>query len=180
MSDEKQRFFAWFEQPIKQLQGYSSNAFGVIILCFPLLERYLRQTSGCREGNLNDKFYEDFRVIFPELGSLTEAKRFWHTYRNGLLHQGSFSAEDRKGTIMPYAAISGETPRISYDATTDTFYVNPDPFSEAVLDFIRDDLATLAAPAATNHEIPSVAHPFDPHGTGSTFISPPTGNYIPR
>jgi hypothetical protein len=79
---------------------------------------------------------------------------------------------------MPFGAISGETPRISYDAATDTFYVNPVPFSDTILDFIRDDLATLAAAAATNHEIPSVAQPYTAGAAGFPFTSPPTGNFI--
>jgi hypothetical protein len=177
MSADQEAFFAWFEQPIKALQPASDCAFAVVILCFPLLERYLRETSGCGEGDLTNKFYEDLQVIFPELATLDQAKQFWHVYRNGLLHQGAFSAANRRKVIMPFGAISGETPRISYDAVTDTFYVNPVPFSDAVLDFIRDDLATLAAAAAANHEIPYVAQPYSPGGGGFPFTNPPTGNF---
>ena len=125
-----------------------------------------------------ETFYDDLCVIFPELTNQYQAKQFWHVYRNGLLHQGAFSAIDRKKVIMPFGAISGETPRIAYDAVTDTFFVNPIPFSNTVLDFIRNDLATLAAAAATNHEIPSIAQPFNPGGSDFIFNSPPTGNFL--
>jgi len=178
MSADQEQFFKWFEQPIKALQPVGDHAFGILILCFPLLERYLRETSGCREDNLTDKFYEDLRVIFPELGTVNDAKKFWHVYRHGLLHQGAFSAATNKKVIMPFGAISGEKARISYDVTTDTYYVNPIEFSNAVLNFIRDDLRTLAAKGAVNNEPPSVGQPLNPSGSGFNFTSPPTGNFI--
>lgn len=179
MITAEQTFFSWFEQPIRTLQNTDGCAFGVVILCFPLLERYLRQTSGCGENDLTDKFYDDLIVVFSELNNRAQARQFWHVYRNGLLHQGAFSAQNRKGIIMPYAAISGETPRIYYDVSGDTFYVNPVLFSDAVLDFIRDDLACLAASAASNHEIPSAALPYFSGTSGMILNTPATGNFIP-
>jgi len=177
MPTAKETFFSYFEDPIKILQKTPNCALGVVILCFPLLERYLRETSGCKQDKpLNDKFFEDLRVILPALNSLVQAKQFWQVYRNGLLHQGAFSAADRKGTIMPYGVITGDTPALGYESTTDTFYVNPKLFSDAVLDFIREDLATLSAPAATNHEMPGVGSQPSSSGNPPSFDTG-TGNF---
>lgn len=178
-------FFGWFEKPIRALQSMPDCEFGILTLTLPLLERYLRETSGAKEGDLNDKFYDDLLVVIPELGTKIDAKNFWHIYRNGFLHQCTFSAErkSKKGpVIMSYGAISGHVPILEFRAVDDSFYVNPSPLADRVLEFIRTDLLTFAATGSPNHPPPEVDYPQSWHVSENggpplaTLFPPPTGN----
>lgn len=172
---DKAELFSQFETPIRALFGQKGCELAIVILCFPLLERYLRETSGTHEENsLNEKAMDDLRVIFPELASLHEARTFWHIYRNGLLHQAAFSAANSRGVIKPYGGISGDTPKVYYDEGADCFFINPEPFANAVLEFIGTDLKTLEAKSSANHELYSVGMP---HAAKFLFSTPPSGNF---
>ena len=172
---EKIDLFRQFEAAIGRLSGQKGCEVAMVILCFPLLERYLRETSGAGEASsLPDKFMDDLLVIFPEIGNRVDAREFWQVYRHGLLHHGAFSAANSKHVIKPYAAISGETPRVYFDAGAQCYFVNPELFSTAVLDFIRADLETFQAKKSGNHEQPSVGRPF---GGTQPFVNFPTGNF---
>lgn len=63
-------FFGWFETSIRAAQKTPGCEFGILILTLPLLERYLRETSGVHEGALNERFYDDMLVVIPDLGML--------------------------------------------------------------------------------------------------------------
>lgn len=63
----------------------------IMMLLFPIYERYLRWKVGLSEG---EKFSENnrvFRVIAVEIGGMNQqqAYRFWQCCRNYLLHQAS-------------------------------------------------------------------------------------------
>ena len=179
-------FFGWFETSIRAIQKTPGCEFGILVLTLPLLERYLRETSGAHEGDLNEKFYDDLLVVIPELSTRDDAKKFWHIYRNGFLHQCAFSAErkTRRGpVIMSYGAISGHVPLLEFRTADDSFYVNPSPLADRVLGFIRTDQRTFAAGSSPNHPPPEVGYPqswlVSERGAPplATIHAPPTGNF---
>ena len=155
-------FDNWFAKPLAALNADSHGGFAVLMVALPLTERYLREKSGCHEGNLDDRFYTAFIQVFPGL-TIDQAKKFWHSYRNGLLHQATFSKQSRSGTIMPKAWISSKlsvTPGIiNYDQPSDSFVLLPKEFSERIVAVIQGDFSTFLGASSVNHPPPQIQYP---------------------
>jgi hypothetical protein len=102
-----------------------------MFVTFPLLERYLRNKSGCcPEGEtLNDGCLKPLAKMFPEIEG--RERVFWDCYRNGLLHQATFPTAKLKKREkiwieLPAAGISGYDRRpVYFDPTINAFLVNP-------------------------------------------------------
>jgi hypothetical protein len=178
-------FDNWFAEPLALLNTQPHGAFAVLMLALPLTERYLREKSGCREGDLDDRFYTEFVKLFPTVAN-DLAKKFWHCYRNGLLHQATFSRQNRKGVIMPQAWISSRLPItpaiINYDPANDVFVLLPKEFSEEIVRVIRADFHAFLGSGSPNHPPAKVEYPLSwPERVkkpGSTdYGPPPSGIY---
>lgn len=155
-------FNNWFVEPLATLNAQPHGAFAVLMVALPLTERYLREKSGCHERDLDDRFYAEFVKLFPTL--TTElAKKFWQCYRNGLLHQATFSRQNRKGVIMPQAWISSKLPgtpaTINYDAANDVFVLLPKEYSEEIVQVILADFQTFLGTGSPNHPPAKVDYP---------------------
>ena len=169
-------FEQWFEIPMQRLNSDPDAAFAVLMIAIPLLERYLREKSGVYESGLSDRFYTEFRTIFPTL-TQSRAREFWHCYRNGLLHQSTFSRMTTNGTVVPRGWISSrqpETPEIiNYYAAENCFILLPKEFSDEVVRIIRSDFATFLGAGSPNHPPPSVSNP----GSPSTSATSPLNSW---
>lgn len=155
MTEAKDNFEKWFVTPLKALNADGDAAFSVLMITFPLLERYLREKSQVKEQDLDDHFYDEFHSI---LGAPTRAlvPKLWHAYRNGLLHQATFSKRNRKGVVMPSSFITSDVELIEYDASDDAFYVNPKAFSEKVIEEIGNNFSVFQAAGSENHPLARV------------------------
>jgi len=129
------------------------------LITMPILERYLRETSACAEGSLGDEFYEYLLGMFSELESLDQARQFWQTYRNGLLHQLAFSLQDRKGSRMPPACITFDQEDAISTLEHGQFVVNPISFSKRVTSEINSDYREMVGTQSPNHPLPFVFVP---------------------
>jgi hypothetical protein len=132
MPTPREHFDSWFVKVLESLYQKHDAGFVIMMTVFPLLERYLRQRSGIPGENvrLNDKFFEELRGIFPKLGDASQARAFWQVYRNGLLHQGTFSQQE----TVYYGLASHDIPEtIVIDKTTGNFVVHPVRFAKEVL-----------------------------------------------
>lgn len=169
-----QEFENWYEKPIRDMNAYEHGGLAVMMLCLPLLERFLREKSGCREGNLGPAFYAEFKSLFNNL-SVDQVKDFWQVYRNGLLHQATFSEQSRNGTDMPRAWITEPNPEypheINYDALAKVFVCLPLQFSATVLAKIKADTGTFAAQNSPHHGLLGVQRAI--YYSYSTTISSP-------
>ncbi|MEE8329333.1 MAG: hypothetical protein V3R54_05325, partial [Thermodesulfovibrionia bacterium] len=94
MNKNLDNFRVWYSKILEALYLKENAGFVILMISFPLLERYLREKSGVHEGNLNDSFHSELQTIFPVLTSQEIAKQFWHVYRNGLLHQVTLSQKN--------------------------------------------------------------------------------------
>jgi hypothetical protein len=173
-------FENWFVKPLDILNADPHGGFAVLMIALPLAERYLREKSGCHEGTLNAKFYDEFHKLFPSLPR-EQVDKFWHAYRDGLLHQATFSKKRRSGTIMPPAWISSwhsTTPEIiNYDIETNSFILLPKEFSQEIIRVIKEDFKSFLGAGSPNHPLPKVQHPpaweSSAKSPGSTKESPP-------
>ena len=183
--DHEKNFRKWFVKPLDPLQKNDDAGFIFAFVSLPLLERYLRQKSGAGEApTLPSQFFVKLGELFPEIAGRED--KMWHCYRNGLLHQATFSQEKRhKGiVVMLNAALSGHDKRpIYYDIPSDCFYMNPKEFFNRVTNTILGDFTTYLGSLSPAHPLPAVASPSTvvtgvfPTVTG--LILGATGSYKP-
>jgi hypothetical protein len=145
MMSQKENFKIWFRDVIESLYEYEHGGFALLMLTFPLLERYLRSKSGTPEDkNLGEDFYRELVKLFPVLKDNDCAKKFWQVYRNGILHQATLSEQDKKGTHMPDGWLFGGAKDVEIDSQN-AFWVNPVKFAQRVIDIIEHDFSTFEA-----------------------------------
>lgn len=157
MNQNLNNFRSWYVNILNELYSKEDAGFTILMISFPLLERYLREKSGVHEGNLNDSFHNELQTVFPALTTLETAKQFWHVYRNGLLHQVTLSMKDRKGIQMPTSWLHKEVDILKIDNSGD-FWVHPVKFAKKVIEVIENDFTTFEGQHSANHPLPRI-HP---------------------
>ncbi|NOQ22351.1 MAG: hypothetical protein GQ565_06845 [Candidatus Aegiribacteria sp.] len=147
-------FKEWYTDILHDL--YEKQAgFPILLISFPILERYIRQVSGIGENRLSDRFFEVLLEMFDELECLENAKEFWQIYRNGLLHQVSFAMKNHKQIEMSPACITFDQSE-SLLLSEGTYSVNPISFSREIIKSVKDDFESMQASASPNHPAPYV------------------------
>ncbi|MDD2763691.1 MAG: hypothetical protein PHE83_06920 [Opitutaceae bacterium] len=174
MSTNRQNYELWYAKILRDLSGNGDAGFAILLISLPLLERYLREKSGVYEGSLNSNFYLKFRQIFPAIQDDATAEKFWHVYRNGLLHQVTLSRKNRSGLSMPDAWLSSEVASVTVDAQGD-FWVHPAKFAEIVLSTIEGDFTMFEGGSSPNHPFPVVSGISNGTGAVPPYDIPPTG-----
>ena len=94
-------FHQRFRSPIRKLMPMRHADFALAMIAFPILERWIRGKTGigscALRGKVGDKFYDELIAQFESLrdppdGSFPRvAQAFWQAFRNGILHQTTFS-----------------------------------------------------------------------------------------
>lgn len=102
MSTHRDNFDSWYKKMLELLYPHRDAGFPILLITFPLLERYLRQKTGlASDEKLSDGFFDELTQIFPVLTSRVRARNLWQIYRNGLVHEITFSHQARSGVLMP-------------------------------------------------------------------------------
>jgi hypothetical protein len=154
--NNRQYFRDWFVTVLDDLYSNGNAGFPILMIVFPLLERYLREKSGTHENSLsNNSFYLELRKIFPELINDQAAKNFWETYRHGLLHQVTVSLKNRKGVRLPSAWLSNDFETIEVDKAGN-FCVHPAKFAKRTIETIEKDFDTFEGKHSPNHPLSTV------------------------
>ena len=135
MATDRENFDLWFAGPLESLYPREECGFILLNTAFPLLERYLTAALGNR--TLNEKFFEALHCLFQQLRDWREAKDFWDTYRNGLLHQGTFNSRTHRGSVVHHLSEV-----ITLEASTSTFCLGTVDFTQCVLATIVRDFPT--------------------------------------
>jgi hypothetical protein len=99
----KERLNRWFW---KHLESWNEgdHAFVLIMVCLPLLERYLRheleQLNGYPPGDLGSA--PNFKQRLGALWGCTEAdaEKCWNVLRNGLLHRGMMKSDGTDAIVL--------------------------------------------------------------------------------
>jgi len=164
---DKRNFQTWFKYPLQRLLEDEHAGFPILMICLPLLERYLRQKSGSFEGNLNGRYHRLFQEMFS-LRTDDEAREFWQIYRNGLLHQATFSKATQSGKIMPKGSLISSVEVIGFDEVKRVFMVSPKRFAERVIQIIETDFITFEQTSSPNHPLAEVS------GSGYTITPEPS------
>lgn len=161
-------FHQRFRSPIRKLMPMRHSGFALAMIAFPVLERWIRGRVGIGSrvlrGKDGDKFYDELIVQFESLcdppdGSFPHvAHAFWQAFRNGILHQTTFSRKPIEVlgvTALPvFCAFIPRTgvPIITTHSTR-TFILDPYAFAEAVLAIVEEDFSAYKAAEPKHHRL---------------------------
>jgi hypothetical protein len=156
MSTHRTNFDAWYKRVLDLLYPHRDAGFAILMIAFPLLERYLRQKTGLTSAqNLSDAFFDELTILFPALGTNATSKNFWQIYRNGLLHEITLSRQSRSGTAMPTGWVSHDKPLITFESDG-SIWINPVEFAQRVIATIESDFTTFEAASPASTRLPTV------------------------
>jgi hypothetical protein len=160
-----QNFKSWYKQILENLYNDPNAGFPILMITFPLLERYLREKSkNYEKDSLDDKYHDELLKIFPELINTGNSKKFWQIYRHGILHQATLSERDK----MIHGCITSQHSSIHVDSGG-VIYINPAGFSRKVIMAIESDFKTFIAAHSKNHMLPIV---YELQGGNATTSGP--------
>jgi hypothetical protein len=151
-------FKTWFTDVLPKLYGEEHAGFVLLMVAFPLLERYLRQRNQrTPQDDLNDHCWTDLRALFGTLKNNQQASQFWAIFRNGLLHQVTLSREKKDLTSLPVGYV-GPNKTSAVDIESDgSFWVQPELFTQTVLAAIESDFATFEGKSGPGTPLPKIA-----------------------
>ncbi len=142
----RQHFRDWYVTILNDLYPTRKAGFAILMIVFPLLERYLREKSKMYEARqLGEPFYLELRKIFPELFDGEDARIFWKTYHHGLLHQV---------TVSFSGILSNDLEAIKVD-NAGVFCVHPAKFATKVITIIENDFETFEGKGSPHHPLPT-------------------------
>jgi hypothetical protein len=153
MNEHFDNFKNWYMATLERLYPYRDAGFAILMIGFPLLERYLRKKVRLLpKDNLSDLFYTELASLFPVLSNVLTAKAFWQVYRNGLIHEVTLSRQNRSGHEMPVGWVSHDKPMISVEEGS--FWIHPVDFAKKVIDTIQNDFETFEG--VENSQLPLI------------------------
>ena len=180
----RENFKCWYSDILDGLYANGDAGFVILMVAFPLLERYLREKIGVHERDVNAdpvlaaRFYDELRHVFPALRDNTVARHFWHVCRNGLLHQATFSQRTLRGIKMPDVSLTRQVELLTIDPAGKFFWVHPAEFARTIIQTIEADFTTFEGQNSVNHPLPVIyatspeQSPGDPQ---TSSACPPTG-----
>lgn len=124
----RDNFQAWFTTQINKLISDRDAGLVIVMIIFPLLERYLRRRTAAEPKS--PRFFRGLLDVFPELRTTTVAEKFWWNYRHGLLHNVTMSQANH--------GLTHDTIIVKIE-TDGKVWLNPVLFAQRVLDTIRAD-----------------------------------------
>lgn len=174
MLSDIEKFDRWYVAPLERLYADRDSGFVLLLISFPVLERYIRQKCGVSpDVSLPDSCMKLLCFIFPSLKDCRTARMFWNVYRNGLLHQVTLSLKSRRGAELPAGWLSHDgTESICVDIQG-SFLLNPVLFSQQVVRTVRGDFDVFAGVSTSAPQLPVVlpySSPLDGIGLSNVYL----------
>lgn len=155
MNEHFDNFNSWYKAILERLYPDRDAGFAILMIAFPLLERYLRKKVNLLPIDiLSPLFYAELAQLFPVLSNSSTAKDFWQVYRNGLLHEVTLSRKNKKGNEMPVGWVSHDKPMITIE--DGTFCIHPVDFTKKVIETIQNDFKTFEGLVDSQSQLPTV------------------------
>lgn len=155
MNEHFDNFNSWYIATLERLYPNRDAGFAILMIAFPLLERYLRKKVKLLPiDNLSDSFFAELALLFPVLSNSSTAKNFWQVYRNGLLHAVTLSRQNRRGNGMQVGWVSHDNPMITIE--DGTFWIHPVDFTKKVIETIQNDFKTFEGLVDSQSQLPTV------------------------
>ena len=156
MATDFENFKSWYADTLHKLYPDRNSGFAILMIAFPLLERYLRHKNRLtHKDNLSNGCMDELCIMFPALPNRKAAWDFWNIYRNGILHQVTLSRMKRD-TVIPDGWLSHDIHSAISVESDGSFLVHPVLFSKHVLHIIENDFATFERGSAASTKLPKV------------------------
>jgi hypothetical protein len=141
MASNLENFKSWYVDVLESLYCNREAGFIIMMIAFPLIERYFRQKLQTNKLN-NPRFHQAIVNLFPELSTIEKAKEFWDVHRHGFLHRITFetTAFEKTGQSSPSAISHDKPDAIVVDEIQGTV-INPVKFSKRVIRTILADFS---------------------------------------
>ena len=157
-------FRLWIRDPVRRLLKQKHAGFALAMISFPVLERLVRGKSGMSDRPIRDgcPFYSELAKCFPELRDPPSgtfpfvSQLFWQGFRNGILHQATFSKNQiKKGKERAAFCLfePGAGVAIKVRDLKRVIVVDPFPFSESVLELIEADFESYEKADYVHHDL---------------------------
>jgi hypothetical protein len=157
MTAAYENYRAWYADLLPKLYDSEHAGFAILMVTFPLLERYMRQRNRLApQDSLNDKCWNDLRSLFPVLADNQKASQFWSVFRNGILHQVTLSREKPDLSPLPVGFLGQERCAPVEVKADGSFWVQPVLFAKQVLSAIEKDFATFEDTTSAGTPLPKV------------------------
>lgn len=152
MPTHRENFDSWFVKVLESLYPCRDAGFVILMAALPLLERYLRQRAGIPAENdkLTPAFYDELHKLFPELDA-GQAQKFWTIYRNGLLHQVTFS---QRAQVI--GLVSHDTKEAISIDERGNFCIHLVRFAKRVLEKIENEFSKFEGASSAAPPLPTV------------------------
>ena len=161
MASDLENFKAWYVETLSKLYPFRNSGFPILMIAFPLIERYLRNKNRLSpKENLSKECMENLREMFPDLLNNKAAWKFWNIFRNGVLHQVTLSRENRGGKEMPEGWLSHDIKSAITIESDGSFLIHPVIFTKQVVNIIENDFGTFEKSSGALTKLPNVKpHP---------------------
>jgi hypothetical protein len=156
---ERGTFRRRFTGPVELLITQKHSGFALMMITLPLLERLLRGRSHLKDGPLTEPFYAELFKVFPTLQDEKGAKALWQCFRNGILHQATFSLKRADGAgfsgVVGFEELFGRAVAIQRSGDPEHIVCTVDPvaFAQTVLAEVESDLETFQTADPDEHPI---------------------------
>ena len=161
MTSDFNNFKAWYKDTLEKLYPNRNSGFAILMIAFPLLERYLRHKNGLSyKDNLNKGCMDELCNLFPILTTNETARKFWHVFRNGILHQVALLGKDKKGSAMPDGWLSHDIDKAIKIGLDESLIIHPVLFTKHIVEIIENDFEVFEKVSTVSIELPKVKpHP---------------------
>jgi hypothetical protein len=160
-------FHRWIRNPIRRLSRQKDTGFAVAMITFPVLERWIRGKVGIKsrplQGTDGDQFYAELAVQFEALHDPADgcfvgvAETFWQAFRNGILHQVTFSTKPIRAQVKAQPVFCAFVERSGVPIVTKhsppSFLLDPYAFAEVTLSIIEKDFSHYKGADPQHHSL---------------------------
>lgn len=157
-------FRRWIRDPVQRLLKQKHAEFALAMISFPVLERLVRGKSGTSDNPINQPFYLALTDCFTELRDPPSGKFlhvgqvFWQGFRNGILHQATFSTKPvtvQKKEQPPASCVFRPRSGIAIEVRESkrVIIVDPFAFSKSVLELVESDFGSYRMAETIRHDL---------------------------
>jgi hypothetical protein len=123
---------------------------------------------------------DELRKLFPALPTNEAAWKFWHVFRNGLLHQVTLSRKNKSGVAMPDGWLSHDIDTAVKIESDESYLIHPVLFTQHILETIENNFGVFEKVSPDSSKLPKEKpHPTAKrieHGTQSIVLGTNTEN----